>query len=184
MRLFLVGYMGCGKSSIGRRLARRLGVEFVDTDALVERAEQAEIADIVRYEGEQYFRECERRALESACGVEDAVISTGGGLPVWRDNIDVLHRCGKSVYIRRTPEQIFSRLTPYGRHKRPRFRGLNDEELLSYIRTTLAEREPFYTQASATIECTGASDSYIIDHILFYLDHLSDRPSPASSSLY
>ncbi len=169
MRLFLVGYMGCGKSSIGRRLARRLGVEFVDTDALVERAEQAEIADIVRYEGEQYFRECERRALESACGVEDAVISTGGGLPVWRDNIDVLHRCGKSVYIRRTPEQIFSRLTPYGRHKRPRFRGLNDEELLEFMRRDMREREPKYAQADFTVDCAGRSDDEVIAEILGYV---------------
>lgn len=169
MRLFLVGYMGCGKSSMGRRLARRLGMEFVDTDALVERAEQAEIADIIRYEGEEYFRECERRALESACSIDNAVISTGGGLPVWRDNMDVMRSSGKSVYIRRTPEQIFSRLTPYGRHKRPRFRGLDDDHLLEFMRRDMLEREPKYMQADLTVDCAGRSDDEVMAEIVDYI---------------
>lgn len=166
MRLFLIGYMGCGKSSIGRRIARRLGAEFIDTDALVERTEGAEIADIVRYEGEEYFRECERKALEQAAEHPDAVISTGGGLPMWRDNMDRVLSLGRSVYIRRSPEQILARLSPYGRHKRPKFRGLNDEELLAFMRTNMAEREPVYMRANVTLDCEGRSDEELMDEIL------------------
>jgi len=166
MRLFLIGYMGCGKSSLGRRIARRLGAEFVDTDALVERAEGAEIADIVQYEGEEYFRECERKALEQTAEHADAVISTGGGLPVWRDNMERVRSLGFSVYIRRSPEQILSRLSPYGRHKRPKFRGLNDAELLAFMRTNMAEREPVYSLADATVDCDGRSDGEIVDEIV------------------
>lgn len=166
MRLFLIGYMGCGKSSIGRKIARRLGAEFIDTDALVERTEGAEIADIVRYEGEEYFRECERKALEQAAEHPDAVISTGGGLPMWRDNMDRVLSLGRSVYIRRSPEQILSRLSPYGRHKRPKFRGLNDEELLAFMRTNMAEREPVYMRANVTLDCEGRSDEELMDEIL------------------
>lgn len=166
MRLFLIGYMGCGKSSMGRKIARRLGAEFVDTDALVEKAEGAEIADIVAYEGEEYFRRCERKALESVAECADAVISTGGGLPVWRDNMDRVLSLGFSVYIRRSPEQIMSRLSPYGRRKRPKFRGLNDEELLAFMRTHMAEREPVYARANVTLDCAGRSDDELIDMII------------------
>ncbi len=166
MRLFLIGYMGCGKSSMGRKIARRLGMEFIDTDALVEQTEGAEIADIVRYQGEEYFRECERKALEKAAEHPDAVISTGGGLPMWRDNMDRVLSLGLSVYIRRSPEQIMSRLSPYGRYKRPKFRGLNDEELLAFMRTNMAEREPVYLQANVTLDCEGRSDDELIDAIL------------------
>ena len=81
--LFLVGYMGCGKSTLGRKLARRLGVPFADTDALVERREGASVADVFRYEGEAFFRRIEREVLEETIGAgEAAVVSTGGGLPV------------------------------------------------------------------------------------------------------
>lgn len=166
MRLFLIGYMGCGKSSMGRRIARRLGAEFVDTDALVEKAEGAEIADIILYQGEEYFRGCERKALEQAAECADAVISTGGGLPMWRDNMERMASLGRSVYIRRSPEQIMSRLSPYGRHKRPKFRGLNDEELLAFMRTNMAEREPVYARADITVDCDGRSDDELIDEIV------------------
>lgn len=166
MRLFLIGYMGCGKSSMGRKIARRLGVEFIDTDALVERTEGAEIADIINYEGEEYFRECERKALEQVAEHPDAVISTGGGLPMWQDNMERVLSLGLSVYIRRSPEQIMSRLSPYGRHKRPKFRGLNDEQLLAFMRTNMAEREPVYLRADVILDGERHSDDELIDEIM------------------
>lgn len=167
MRLFLIGYMGCGKSSMGRKIARRLGAEFIDTDALVERTEGAEIADIIAYEGEEYFRECEQQGVGAGGrNNPDAVISTGGGLPMWRDNMERVLSLGLSVYIRRSPEQIMSRLSPYGRHKRPKFRGLNDEQLLAFMRTNMAEREPVYLRADVTLDGEGRSDDELIDGIL------------------
>ena len=86
--LFLVGYMGCGKSTLGRKLARRLGIPYADTDALVEEREGASVSDVFRYEGEQRFREVEREVLDRVIG-EGAVpvVSTGGGLPTWSDNM-------------------------------------------------------------------------------------------------
>ncbi|MBR0330193.1 MAG: shikimate kinase, partial [Alistipes sp.] len=86
--LFLVGYMGCGKSTIGRKLARRLGVPFIDTDSRVEEREGATVFDIFHYEGESYFRQVEREVMESAAQEGMAVISTGGGLPAWSDNME------------------------------------------------------------------------------------------------
>ena len=117
--LFLIGYMGCGKSTLGRRLARRLGAEFADTDALIERREGASVADVFRYEGEERFREVEREVLEQTLAGTAAVVSTGGGLPVWRDNMARMNAAGFTVYLRREAEQIARRLSPYGRQKRP-----------------------------------------------------------------
>lgn len=164
--LFLIGYMGCGKSTLGRRLARRLGADYADTDSLVEQREGASVADVFRYEGEERFREAERRALESAIALEAAVISTGGGLPVWRDNMERMNEAGTTVYLRRTPEQIAARLTPFGRQKRPRLRGLSDEELLAFMRRDMAVREPFYAQARFTVDCSAMSDSEAVEAIL------------------
>ena len=116
MIISLVGYAGSGKSSLGKRLARRLGVDFVDTDKYVERMVGATIADIFLYEGEEYFRRSERAAVEAIVeGRRDVVVATGGGLPTWGDNMERLKECGMTVYLRRAPEQILARLTDYVR---------------------------------------------------------------------
>lgn len=166
-KIFLVGYMGCGKSTLGRKLARRLDAEFVDTDARVEEHEGASVADVFRYEGEERFREIEREVLEAAIRQDDsAVISTGGGLPTWNDNMECMNRTGFTVYLRRTPEQIARRLSPYGRQKRPRLRGLNDEELVAFMTRDMAAREPFYAKAALTVECGAMTDDEIGNFIL------------------
>lgn len=166
--LFLIGYMGCGKSSLGRKLAHRLGVGFVDTDAEIERREGAPIADIFRYEGEAYFRQAERALLDRILTAGEAVVvSTGGGLPVWGDNLERMNAAGTTVYLRRTAEQIARRLSPYGRQKRPRLRGLSDEELVDFMRRDMAQREPCYARARIVLECAEASDSELIEEILY-----------------
>ena len=169
MRLYLTGYMGTGKSTLGRKIATRAELPFLDTDKMVEEAEGAECADIITYAGEEYFREAERRALEKTAEVEDAIISTGGGLPVWGDNQAWMAERGISVYIKRTPEQIVSRLSPYGRYKRPKLRGLNDEELLQVMREGIAEREPIYSKANIVIDCSEMSDWEIVDSLCDYI---------------
>ena len=96
--LFLIGYMGCGKSTVGRKLSRRLGWRFADTDALVEEAEGASVADIFHYEGEERFREVERQVLERLiAAAEPVVVSTGGGLPLWHDNMEGMNGSGVAV---------------------------------------------------------------------------------------
>lgn len=167
MILFLVGYAGSGKSSLGKRLARRLGVRFVDTDREVEMQVGATIADIFHYEGEEYFRMAERKAVETLANeAVDMVIATGGGLPTWRDNMEWLVRSGMTVYLRRSPEQILSRLTEHGRNKRPMFRGKSDDELLTFMREQMAVREKFYAKAHITVECTSMSDDDAVEYIV------------------
>jgi len=92
----------------------------------------------------------------------DRVVSTGGGLPCWEDNMERLNRSGTSVYIRRPAAQIAARLTPYGRQKRPRLRGLDDGELLDFMTRNMAEREPFYLRARYTLEGADLSDEELV----------------------
>lgn len=171
MKLFLVGYMGCGKSSLGKKIAKAMGIRFIDTDAEVESREGATIADIFHYEGEEYFRKSERYIIEElAASDEDMVISTGGGVPLWEDNMEVMNQSGVTLYLKRTAEQIASRLSPHGREKRPKLRGLNDEELVVFMRENMAQREPYYCKATLTIDCTPMSDAELVTMIKEYID--------------
>lgn len=166
MVVFLIGYMGCGKTSMAKRLAKRLGMRFVDTDTMVEQIEGASIADIFRYEGEEHFRKVERTMLErSVADGGDVVVSTGGGLPTWSDNMEFMNRVGRTIYLRRDAEQIASRLSPYGRQKRPKLRGLNDEELVRFMRENMTERESFYAKSHLVIDGEGLSDNEILTTI-------------------
>ena len=167
MKLFLVGYMGCGKSTLGKKLAKRANCEFVDMDSLIEQREGATIADIFHYAGEEYFRQKERELIEEL-GAADGnyIVSTGGGVPTWQDNMERMNALGESVYLHRTAQNIASRLSPHGRQKRPKLRGLNDEELVEFMTRNMAEREPFYAKATHIVECVQRSDEEIIDAIL------------------
>lgn len=167
--IFLVGYMGCGKSTLGRRLARRLEVPFVDTDSRVEEREGASVSDLFRYEGEQRFREIEREVLDASIAeYPSAVISTGGGLPVWGDNMARMNAAGCTVYLRRSAENIAGRLSPYGRRKRPRLQGLNDEELVAFMTRDMASREPFYSRAKLILACDSLPDDELVERIVAY----------------
>jgi shikimate kinase len=162
--------MGTGKSTLGRKIAKRTELPFLDTDKMVEESEGAEVADIITYAGEEYFRKAERKALEQTAEFADAIISTGGGLPVWGDNQTWIAEHGVSVYLKRTPEQILSRLSPHGRYKRPKLRGLNDEEVLQVMREGIAEREPVYERADIVIDCSQVSDWEIADRLCEYIN--------------
>lgn len=166
MILFLVGYAGSGKSSLAKRLSRRLGVKFLDTDKLVEEREGASIADIFFYQGEEYFRQAERSVVEDiiASGFE-GIVATGGGLSTWGDNMERMNEEGVTIYLQRSPEQILSRLSDYGRERRPMFRGKSDEELLSFMHEHIAQREPYYAQAQMVIDCNTMSDDDVVSYI-------------------
>ena len=162
--------MGCGKSTIAKRLSRVLGLRCIDTDSEVERREGAAIVDIFDYNGEEYFRQAERAVLESiADSGEDVVVATGGGAPAWGDNMEYMNRTGRTVYIRRTAEQIASRLSPYGRMKRPKLRGLNDEELVEFMRAGIESRRAVYEQSMLTADGSGENDELLTASIIEWL---------------
>lgn len=172
VKIFLIGYMGCGKSSLGRKLAKSAGIRFVDMDSMIEEREGASVSDIFQYEGEEYFRRTERALIdELAATEEDLIISTGGGAPTWGDNMERMNGAGHTIYLRRTAQQIASRLSPHGRQKRPKLRGLNDEELVVFMTANMAEREPFYSRATHCIDCAEKSDAELIDEIALIVKH-------------
>lgn len=166
MKLFLVGYMGCGKSSSGRKAARLAGVRFWDTDSEVERSEGASVTDIFRYAGEEYFRKAERGVVERIALEEgSAIISTGGGLPVWGDNMEYLNAVGTTVYLRMSADCIARRMSPYGRARRPLLRGLNEDELRDFIARGIEEREGYYLKAHYVVEADALSSDDMAERI-------------------
>jgi shikimate kinase len=167
MIIFLIGYAGSGKSSMGKRLARRLGLKLIDTDKVVEQSEGASVADIFYFGGESYFREAERRAVEQVVVENDAcIVATGGGLPTWSDNMEWLNEHGMTLYLKRDADSILRRLSAYGREKRPMFRGKSDEELLNFMKQQMGEREAFYCRAHHTIDCTTIGDDEVESRIV------------------
>ncbi len=160
--------MGCGKSTIGRKLSAHLGCDLVDTDHLIEQREGCSVADIFERHGEAYFRSAERSVLEELLLREgDCVVSTGGGLPMWGDNMERMNgeRNAMTIYLRRSAENIASRLSPAGRFKRPKLRGLSDDEMVAFMRKNIAERDSVYNLATIVIEANPMSDSAILKFI-------------------
>lgn len=151
-RIFLIGYMGSGKSAMGRLLAKSRGLTFTDLDAYIEGKYHKTIAQIFADEGEAAFREKEMKCLREVADFEDIVIATGGGTPCFYDNMEVMNNAGTTIYLRLTPEHIAMRLSSSKTGVRPLLREKTGEELLKFIRETLAKREPFYLQAQKIIE--------------------------------
>ena len=144
--IFLVGFMGCGKTTLGRRLASRLGYEFMDLDHILEEKEGMTIAEYFKKFGEDAFRKLESEVLKQTDYPEHAVISTGGGLPCFFDNMQWMNEHGKTVYIKLTPKTLAERLKNE-KEERPLLREKHGEALVAFIEEKLGEREIFYNQA-------------------------------------
>ncbi|MFQ8826662.1 MAG: shikimate kinase [Alistipes sp.] len=178
MLIFLVGYMGCGKSTIGRALARRLGKPLLDMDALIEEHCGKRVGEIFETLGEDGFRRMERDTLaEVISSYDDAVVATGGGTPCFFDNMEAMNRAGRTIYFQMSAEKLAARLE-HGRAKRPLLRDKSEDELVEYIRENIRRREPFYSQARLVIGCDGVSDDYVVSPRL-YLEHCeADEAAP------
>lgn len=145
--IFLIGFMGSGKTTLGRKLASRLGCMFMDLDHILEANEGMTIADYFAKNGEEAFRYLESEVLKQTPYPDHAVVSTGGGLPCFFDNMDWMNAHGKTVYIKLSPKTLADRLEKE-KEKRPLLRERNGEALVQFIEEKLTEREPFYTKAN------------------------------------
>ena len=145
-RIFLVGYMGAGKTTLGRALAKELGIQFIDLDGYIEERLCKSVSQIFAEKGEESFREIERRMLHEAGEFENVVISTGGGTPCFFDNIEYMNSQGATVFLDVPVERLFIRLS-IARKKRPLIMNKSDEELRSFIAEQLAKRMPHYSKA-------------------------------------
>ena len=150
MRIYLIGYMGCGKSTLGRRLSDHLNMQFVDMDQFIEMRNHKTIPWIFEEEGEAEFRNKERKALEELAEFTDIIIATGGGAPCFFDNIDLMNRSGKTIYINIDPAILADRLLK-SKTERPLIKGKSKDELVAFIDETLKKRNHFYKQAKFEI---------------------------------
>ena len=146
MRIYLVGYMGSGKSTVGAELANRLGFEFLDLDEYIQEMTGFSIVQIFRSQGEEYFRALEGDMLRRTGLKENLIIATGGGCPIHHQNMDWINENGTSVYLKITPQTAFERLKN-SRQERPLINGLKELNLLSCIEGQMEQREPFYAKA-------------------------------------
>lgn len=150
-RVILVGYMGAGKTTIGKVLAREMGMEFYDLDNYIEDRFHQKIPDIFAQKGEEGFREIERKMLHEVAEFENVVLSCGGGTPCFYDNIDYMNQQGQVVYLKATPEVLYQHLM-MGKGERPLLKGKSKEELMIFIHEQLEKREPFYEKAQYTLD--------------------------------
>ena len=165
-QIVLTGFMGTGKTQVGRRLARVLGRPFVDIDDLVEAAAGRPVAEIFAAEGEQRFRALEREAVEQACGVPEAVIATGGGTVLDPENRRRLAAAGPIVCLSARAEDIIRRVGNPA--SRPLLSG-GAEDRIGRIRSLLAERAPTYALAAHTIDTTGLTLDEVVERVREYV---------------
>ena len=160
--IVLVGFMGSGKSVVGRALASRLGWEFVDTDERIEALAGCSVGEIFDAEGEAGFRRCEREVLASLAGTTGAVISTGGGIVLAEDNWPLLRALGPVVCLEAGTDTTLGRVRG-GRARRPL---LEVENPAAEIERLKAQRAPHYAQADRTIDTDGKSPGEVAEEIL------------------
>lgn len=145
-RIFLIGYMGAGKTTLGKALARALGVPFIDLDWYIEERFHKSIPQLFAERGEEGFRTLERNMLHEAGEFENVVISTGGGTPCFFDNMDYMNAQGATVFLDVPTDVLFRRLRG-ATQQRPILQGKTDGELRDFISQALAGRMPHYTRA-------------------------------------
>lgn len=156
-RILLIGYMGAGKTTLGRALADELGLQFIDLDLFIEERFRKTIREIFAERGEEEFRRIEQSMLHEVAEFEDVVISTGGGTPCFFDNIEYMNRQGTTVFLDVPVERLFIRLS-IARSKRPLIKEKNDEELRIFIEEQLQKRMPYYSKASHTFTADKLED--------------------------
>lgn len=165
MKVFLVGFMGSGKTTIGKKLANYLKYEFIDLDKLIESKAGMSIVDYFAAHGEEQFRELEREILQKTDYPENVIIATGGGAPCYADNMDWMNQNGTVAYLSMNPRGLASRLE-HSTADRPLIKHLKGEDLVNFIADKLKEREPFYTKAKYVV---SASD-LTAERLAFYLN--------------
>ena len=144
--IVLLGFPGSGKSTVGRRLARKLGMAFIDLDLYIEEKYHTSVPLLFKRYGESAFRALEYAALCDVLAKEGVVIATGGGTPCYGDAMVKINARAHSIYLKLTEDQLVERLL-HSKKKRPLTDSLSELELRAYVHETLVKREPFYFQA-------------------------------------
>lgn len=146
IRIFLTGYMGAGKTTLGKAFAKAKGIDFIDLDWYIEKRFHKTIRELFAERGEDGFRTIEKNMLREVGEFENVLISTGGGTPCFFDNMEYMNQQGETVFLDVPFDVLFRRLK-IAKHQRPILKDKNDEELRLFIEEALQKRLPFYQQA-------------------------------------
>ncbi len=156
-RIILIGYMGAGKTTVGKALAKELRMPFYDLDWYIESRMHKTVKAIFDERGEAGFRKIEHNMLHEVAEFEDIIISCGGGTPCFFDNIDYMNRQGETVYLKATPEVLYGHLK-MGKTIRPLLLNKTADEVQVFIREQLAQREPYYSKAKYVLDVNLLDD--------------------------
>ena len=169
MKIFLIGYMGCGKSAVGKSLSKRLNVGFIDFDDYIEKEFGKSISEIFSNEGEEKFREIEHMYLKKLIYKDNIVISLGGGTPCFNNNIELINMNGISFYLEIQVDVLVKRLIEAER-KRPLIDGMNEVDLKYFIEANLEKRAPTYKMANHTLKIDMQSVDDIVQTIYLMIE--------------
>lgn len=158
MRIILIGYMGAGKTTVGKALSAELGMPFYDLDWYIENRMRKKVKQIFDEKGEDGFRRIEHNMLHEVAEFEHVIISCGGGTPCFFDNMDYMNATGTTVYLHAAPDVLYRHLQ-MGKTVRPLLLNKTADEMRTYIEQQIKEREPFYTKAQHTLD-VSLMDSY------------------------
>lgn len=150
-RIIIVGYMGAGKTTVGKMLAKDLGLQFYDLDWYIEERMRKTVPQIFAERGEDGFREIERRLLHEAAEFEDIVLSCGGGTPCFFDNMEYMNAQGSTVYLKADPEVLYAHLK-MGKVERPLLKNKTPEQMKEFIKEQLSQREQYYLKARNVLD--------------------------------
>lgn len=162
MVIFLVGFMGAGKTSIAQLVAQQYGYTYIDTDHVIEQQTQKSISSLFEELGEDGFRQLEAETLRQLTLLPNTIVATGGGLPCFNNNMQWMNQHGTTIYIQQTVNELVSRLSTQ-QHNRPLLKDLTNAALASHIEDLLHKREPYYKQAKFAILGTLVSAETIIN---------------------
>jgi shikimate kinase len=167
--IYIIGFMGSGKTTAGEKLASLLGWSFIDLDKKIEEYEGKSIPEIFSENGEEYFRITESRLLKKLDVGNNTVISTGGGTPCYSNNMDIMLESGLTIYLKLTPLQLRSRLSE-SKGDRPLIKDLDHEMLLSFINEKLSAREKYYKRSVITADGIDLDINYLLSKVKSMLD--------------
>ncbi|HCO68023.1 MAG TPA: shikimate kinase [Dysgonomonas sp.] len=173
-RIFLIGYMGVGKTTLGRELAKVLNLGFIDLDLFIQNRYNKSISSIFEEEGEIRFREIENNILKEVAEFENVVVSTGGGVPCFYDNMEIMNKSGLTIYLKATPELLAERLN-LCKDKRPLIKDKDEVEMLKFVSESLDKRSIFYNRAKLIFESDNLIDKHNTDvYVCQILEKIND----------
>jgi len=163
-KIYLIGFMGSGKTSVGKKLAKKLNYKFIDLDTEIEKSVNCSISDYFTKFGEEKFREIENKILKESFKYSNTVISTGGGTPCFFNNMLLINKNSFSIYLKADVKLLSHRLIN-AKQTRPLIKNKSKEELEIYIEKLLSEREIFYNKAKLVIDAKSISIDNIVKEI-------------------